>query len=386
MFTKSNIKIHFRNIGVLAILAILLFACVSSPNITPQSPVAKPTKTKSPQAPNIPESNEPPTKSFSIQNANKITPSDVLEEVAFGGQGGGGGGVCEDGDFSSPAIDEKQSSTRTEWLAPINIVVCGWWSDSKVNLRLDLPDGSYHTDFLKVEETTTTHIPYVYYDYNPSSDAPSGTYDFSFTGESGNVDYKVKVYIPSGSRMYYIENIESLYLYGFTSNEKVRLVLYNTPTGTYRTGFTAWDEYYVDGDGKLIVKINPEDSYYGNYFAVGESSGMVGNSKIDILTIPSSPSGCQNALPSRLEVGKYAYVATDPPLDQRIRENAGTSYSIIGYIAPGNPMKILDGPKCTDGWAWWKVQSIKKPDLVGWTSEGDDVYWLVPCNSLNSCP
>lgn len=103
-------------------------------------------------------------------------------------------------------------------------------------------------------------------------------------------------------------------------------------------------------------------------------------------TAQTSSKSCPKALPSRLVVGEYAYVATDPPLDNRVRKKAGTDYPIIGYIETGNAMKILDGPKCANNWAWWKVQSINKPDLIGWTSEGDDVYWLIPCSSLSSCP
>jgi len=268
-------------------------------------------------------------------------------------------------------------------LASIDIVVCGWWLDNKVDITLELPDGNFLTETVMVEETTA-FIPVIYYEYSPNADNPAGIYNFSFSGNSGNVEHMVNVNIPNDSRMYYIENIQSLYLYSFVPNEKVRLLLYNTPTDKGYSRLTAWNEYYVDNSGKLLIKINPDDAYYGNYFAVGEKSGSVGNRQ-DILTSPSSTSNCPNALPSRLEVGKYAYVSTDPPLDNRVREGAGTDYSIIGYIDTGNAMKILDGPKCADGWAWWKVQSIKKSDLVGWTSEGDDTYWLIPCDSLNLC-
>lgn len=129
--------------------------------------------------------------------------------------------------------------------------------------------------------------------------------------------------------------------------------------------------------------INPIDT-----MSATESSG-VAPTKTTIVKLTEtqpSPISCPNALSSRVEIGKYAYVATDPPLNNRVRENAGRNYAVIGHILTGNAMKILDGPKCADNWAWWKVQSIKEPSLVGWTSEGDDVYWLIPCDSLDSCP
>jgi hypothetical protein len=129
--------------------------------------------------------------------------------------------------------------------------------------------------------------------------------------------------------------------------------------------------------------INPNDTVTAT-----ESSSIVptNTTRVKLTETQPSPTSCPNALSSRIEIGKYAYVATDPPLNNRVRENAGRSYAVIGHILTGNAMKILDGPKCADNWAWWKVQSINEPSLVGWTSEGDDVYWLIPCDSLDSCP
>lgn len=131
------------------------------------------------------------------------------------------------------------------------------------------------------------------------------------------------------------------------------------------------------------VAINPIDTMIATEFS---SIVPTNTARVKLTQTQPSPISCPNALSSRVEIGKYAYVATDPPLNNRVRENAGRNYSIIGHILTGNAMKILDGPKCADNWAWWKVQSIKEPGLIGWTSEGDDVYWLIPCDSLDSCP
>lgn len=389
MKSQSGIKRFFEKIGTLILLAVLLFACTTSPE-APQSSVAKPTKTKTSLEPNSPENDNPPIKTFSLQNANKIAPADVLEEVAFGGRGEGDG--CAVGDFGSPLVDDGWSSKNGEWLAPIKVITCGWWSDSQVEVTIEQPDGNNVTETAKVEETMSG-IPSVQYEYAPHTDSSLGEYTFYFKGNSGNVQYSVNVSMPNGPRIYYVNNIQSYYLYGFSPNERIRFFLYDTQTndGSGNTGLTAWDEYNVDSNGKLIIKANEDDFY----FVIGESTGPIstGLMNASVIVNKSSPSGnqsssnsCSGALPSRLEVGKYAYVSTDPPLDNRVREGAGKDNSIIGYIGTGSTMKILDGPKCVDGWTWWKVQSIKKPDLVGWTSEGDDVYWLIPCDSLNSCP
>ncbi len=94
---------------------------------------------------------------------------------------------------------------------------------------------------------------------------------------------------------------------------------------------------------------------------------------------------CGNALPTRLQLGSYAYVDPEPPLPNNLRSAAGKDNTLIGDIQPGQAMKILEGPKCADGWVWWKVQTLET-DLVGWTAEGDEQdYWLIPCASESEC-
>lgn len=94
---------------------------------------------------------------------------------------------------------------------------------------------------------------------------------------------------------------------------------------------------------------------------------------------------CEGAPPTRLRLDSYAYVNPEPPLPNNLRSEAGEENSLLGTIEPGQAMKILDGPKCADGWFWWKVQTLET-DLVGWTAEGDaQNYWLIPCSSESEC-
>lgn len=94
---------------------------------------------------------------------------------------------------------------------------------------------------------------------------------------------------------------------------------------------------------------------------------------------------CLNAPPTRLRIGLFAYVDPDPPLPNNVRSEAGTDQDFIGAIEPGKAIKILDGPKCADGWVWWKVRALET-ELVGWTPEGDQKdYWLIPCSSQKAC-
>ena len=103
------------------------------------------------------------------------------------------------------------------------------------------------------------------------------------------------------------------------------------------------------------------------------------------VTLESTAAVCEGAPPTRLNTGLFAYVNPEPPLPNNLRSAAGENNEIMGYIEPGQAMKILEGPECADGWLWWKVQPLET-DLTGWTAEGDaQNYWLIPCSSEEEC-
>ena len=94
---------------------------------------------------------------------------------------------------------------------------------------------------------------------------------------------------------------------------------------------------------------------------------------------------CPDALPTRLGINGYAYVNLDPPLPNNLRSDAGQDSPLVGGIRPGQPVQILEGPKCADGSVWWRVRDLET-EMEGWTAEGDrQNYWLVPCLSRNEC-
>ena len=79
---------------------------------------------------------------------------------------------------------------------------------------------------------------------------------------------------------------------------------------------------------------------------------------------------------SQLKVGDRAAVRMDPPIPNRVRAEPNVEARIIDEILPGTSMTIIEGPVCSHGWYWWRVQVDNSP-IVGWTSEGDaDSYWL----------
>lgn len=99
-----------------------------------------------------------------------------------------------------------------------------------------------------------------------------------------------------------------------------------------------------------------------------------------IATPDASPwQACTDAVYlSRLHVGNTVEVSSNPPLANRIRRDATLDSEVIGYIDPGEQAVVLDGPRCSNKWVWWKVRA-SSDGLEGWTAEGDaDNYWLVP--------
>jgi serine/threonine protein kinase len=87
---------------------------------------------------------------------------------------------------------------------------------------------------------------------------------------------------------------------------------------------------------------------------------------------------CQDAYPSRLHVGDRAYVSYYPPFNNNVRTGPDLEADEVGFLEPGEKMKIVGGPGCEDFMVWWEIQSLET-DVAGWTSEGDlDNYWLVP--------
>lgn len=389
-------------------LTSLVFAC--TPNVqSTQTPQVHPTKTKPSQLINT-QTAQPTTissengnnlgETFSLQEANSIAPDDILKEITFGGAGGGGPCTSSSADYSKPVFDEaepyfKINPKHVEWLDGFNIVICGLKEGEIVKGRVVDPEGNTFETSEVADWYIVSFTPTVMFSNEFGLKEKIGKYSFLFTTDNTQLRYSLTVVLPSGPRLYpihyYNDFPDTYYLYGYSPNERVRLILYqNNQEMAGGAIFTGWKEYHVDDNGQLLINISSRnDVWIGSFFAVGDLSGLNQNANHHIMkaqTLSSSDlTTCKSSLPSRLRVGLYAYVSTDPPLNNRVRKDAGTDYQVIGSIGAGNALKILDGPKCANGWAWWKVQSIKKPDLVGWTSEGDDTYWLIPCDSLASC-
>ncbi len=87
---------------------------------------------------------------------------------------------------------------------------------------------------------------------------------------------------------------------------------------------------------------------------------------------------CPDAPYSRLEVGDEAYTLKEPPLPQRLHIEPGQEKERVGWIQPGEHVRVLEGPACFERQVWWKVKALTG-GWTGWAAEGDqDDYWLIP--------
>lgn len=94
---------------------------------------------------------------------------------------------------------------------------------------------------------------------------------------------------------------------------------------------------------------------------------------------PQDNGNCPDALPPRLTVGERGRVL--PGVGNNVRAQPSTQSNVLGLIPGGGFFRILDGPTCANNMAWWQVES---GDLIGWTAEGQNEYWLEPLLRITS--
>ena len=82
---------------------------------------------------------------------------------------------------------------------------------------------------------------------------------------------------------------------------------------------------------------------------------------------------------TRLKAGQYAKVSEDQPSPNRVREAPDIRAKIIYQLYPGSLVRVVEGPVCTDGRVFWKVENSLIPGGAGWTAEGYmEEYYLQP--------
>jgi hypothetical protein len=92
--------------------------------------------------------------------------------------------------------------------------------------------------------------------------------------------------------------------------------------------------------------------------------------------LSDSATACPDAPAITIKRDAWAQVSLYPPVSNNVRREPRLKAELLGSLTPGEPVWIVGGPRCADGYAWWFVHSLS--GLEGWTAEGDaENYWLV---------
>ncbi|MFN8412821.1 MAG: SH3 domain-containing protein [Anaerolineales bacterium] len=407
--------INAKNSAFFLVFASIVAACLplsanSLAEPTTIGPVVDASKT--PVIKETPTYNPPPSQIFSMDDVDTILPDDIFEEVSYSTAGGGGGpSECPYYDPSSPTVGFYGYIEKNDnGIQPIKFPVCGWEFDERVEVRVTSPTGKASKEimtatrpFYSENPDSTLHFAVIDYEYIPVN-GEYGKYEFSFSGKSGFLKYFVYFNSPNLGMKYQSDNSgERYYIQGLYPKEEVELIFYKSvgPNDTeYKPGlntfkFVAFASFISSSNGELVIIINAnnESFTYDRVVAMGNLSGNIPNydGLGGIERIYPSGSCVENpwrnsTIPTRLEVGDFAYISLNSEKSNRLRSGPGKENGMIDKIHPGEVIEVIDGPKCIDGVTWWQVKG-KDRVFEGWTSEGEDEYWLVPCSPKNkACP
>ncbi|MCJ7558269.1 MAG: DUF3160 domain-containing protein [Gammaproteobacteria bacterium] len=70
------------------------------------------------------------------------------------------------------------------------------------------------------------------------------------------------------------------------------------------------------------------------------------------------------------------YIITEEGENLNLREGPSTSETIIAKLQPGEYVEIVDGPASAEGYTWWRVSLLTRPDanIEGWVVESQEWY------------
>ncbi len=206
---------------------------------------------------------------FSLPDASRTTPADILQEIVFSGLGGGALKACD-----SPTDLYITSPVQAGDM--LGIDTCGWMEGETVTVSVIKPqetEPEYIEVITAVDSYATGWQGFLPYDSEP------GVYTFLFEGNSRNVSAPVIITeVLEPRKLPDALMPRNLFYYGFAPNESVRIFAYiNTYSGLML--LQGWSSYQASPSGTLEIVTTAEDvgvlsegEYV--YIAVGEVSGQ----------------------------------------------------------------------------------------------------------------
>jgi hypothetical protein len=112
-------------------------------------------------------------------------------------------------------------------------------------------------------------------------------------------------------------------------------------------------------------------------FVVQEARQPVLSTQPDFAAVPAALKVCPNTPAPRLVVGGRGRVMPGEPNALNslpVRPSVDTRSFRLDPIQPGGTFTVLNGPVCSDGFNWWRVNAN---GAIGWTAEGEgSTYWI----------
>jgi hypothetical protein len=167
----------------------------------------------------------------------------------------------------------------------------------------------------------------------------------------------------------------------FSPEETIIIDVYRLVDSTllsYSGSFLAEYQAQVEDDGTLNLffdqLVRDQSSNLLQFIIRNEARAELARYPGNIKT--SDQGACPGTLKSRIKTGMKARVTFTNGTPTRIRSKPLRDKSTwLADLPEGTKMQVVDGPRCIDGWVWWKVET--ENGYKGWVSEGDQVTWFI---------
>ncbi|MEP6988573.1 MAG: hypothetical protein ABI970_23425 [Chloroflexota bacterium] len=110
------------------------------------------------------------------------------------------------------------------------------------------------------------------------------------------------------------------------------------------------------------IRVTVLNVVYTGWVADGESG----------ITLLEDPNAAPTPFcgPARsLRIGMTGYVQYIDEIPKNMRVAPSIKSEIAATLLDGIGFTIIDGPVCADGYNWWRIQILSRPDVTGWFSD-----------------
>ncbi len=119
------------------------------------------------------------------------------------------------------------------------------------------------------------------------------------------------------------------------------------------------------------IQVTVENVVYTGWVADAQPGGNDWMISEDALNAPV----CAPPLP--LTIGSDGYVNYTDHKPKNLRSGPSNESQLVATLLDGIGFQIIAGPVCADGYNWWQISILSRPDVTGWLAEGGpDAYWI----------